>query len=111
MAKEGLFYEEQARRLKDPAVLRESQRFRQQLKTVDNIVNTLEAALQELNINKSELGRRLGIEPSNVRRLFSNRGNPTIRNISDHAFELGFELKLVPMTKTKTTSKGAIRKR
>lgn len=108
MAKEGLFYEDQARRLKDPSLLHESNRFKQQLRTVDEIVNTLEAALEELNLNKSELARLVGSEPANIRRLFSKRGNPTLRTISDLAFELGYELKLVPITKTKKPTRKSL---
>jgi len=108
VAKEGLFYEDQARRLKDPSLLHESNRFKQQLRTVDEIVNTLEAALEELNLNKSELARLVGSEPANIRRLFSKRGNPTLRTISDLAFELGYELKLVPITKTKKPTRKSL---
>lgn len=61
--------------------------------------------MQAQQLNKSELGRRLEVEPANIRRLFSNRGNPTIRTISDLAFELGFEMQLVPIVKPKRTAK------
>lgn len=105
MAKTGLFYEDQARRVKDPSVARDSARFARQIKTVDDIVNTLEEALESQEINKSELARAVGVEPANVRRLFSTRGNPTLRTISDLAFELGFKLQLVPIETKKKLSR------
>lgn len=100
MAKNGLFYEDQAKRLKNPKLAAESKRFAQQIKTVDAIVNMLEAQLESASLTKAELARRLDMESANIRRLFTSSTNPTIATISDIAFELGLELQLVPIVKT-----------
>jgi DNA-binding phage protein len=101
MAKEGQFYRDRAKRLEKKEVARESARFAQQIRTVDTLVNALEDQLESQGLNKSELARLICVEPANIRRLFSNRGNPTVQTISDLAFELGLELRLVPIVNTK----------
>jgi DNA-binding phage protein len=105
MGKAGQFYKDHAKRLEAEGVARETARFAQQLKTVDEMINMLESMLELQGLNKSELARLVGVEPANIRRLFTNPGNPTIRTISDLAFELGLELRLVPIQKNKSISK------
>jgi DNA-binding phage protein len=105
MGKTGQFYKDHAKRLEAEGVAREAARFAQQLKTVDEMVNMLESMLELQGLNKSELARLVGVEPANIRRLFTNPRNPTIRTISDLAFELGLELRLVPIQKNKPISK------
>lgn len=109
MAKEGQFYRDRAKRLENKEVARESARFAQQIRTVDTLVNGLEEELKSQGLNKSELARLVGVEPANIRRLFSSRGNPTVQTISDLAFELGLELRLVPVTSTKKSSSKAVK--
>ena len=104
MAKEGQFYRDRSKRLEKKGVARESARIAQQIRTVDTLVNALELELESQGLNKSELARLVGVEPANIRRLFSSHGNPTIQTISNLAFELGLELRLVPIVNTKKSS-------
>lgn len=59
------------------------------------ILMQIDAARERLGLSKAELARRIGSDPSGVRRLFSSKtSNPTLRIILDIVAVLNLDLQL-----------------
>lgn len=90
--------------IKDPEFAREFFKDGLYIQFIDQLINDLDERRVELGLSKAKLAEALGVEPANVRRLFS-RGpkNPTLTTMVDIAFGLGMKLQLVPLTEQDTT--------
>ncbi|MEI6219779.1 MAG: helix-turn-helix transcriptional regulator [Actinomycetes bacterium] len=70
--------------------------------TIDEVVNTLDAARQRQEVSKSQLAQRVEVEPASVRRLFSSRNpNPTLGTLAEIAAALGMRIVLEELPKKK----------
>lgn len=65
--------------------------------TIDQLVNDLDEARNELGLSKAELARAISAEPA-VRLLSPGHRNPTIGTLAEVAAALGLKVALVPMT-------------
>jgi transcriptional regulator with XRE-family HTH domain len=98
------FWDDLEEDLKDPEFAREFFKDGLYITFIDQLINDLDEKRIELGLSKAKLAETLGVEPANVRRLFS-RGpkNPTLTTMVDIAFGLGMKLQLVPLTEEDTT--------
>lgn len=88
-----------ARRLSDPERARAFAAESARIAAIDAVVNRLGQACAESNLNKAQLARAIGAQPSVVRRLLSSRSvNPTLSTIAELAAALGLKVTLEPMT-------------
>ena len=96
------FWSDLAEELKDPQFRAEYVRETLRLEVVDALINSLDEKRSLAGLSKAELARVLGSEPANIRRLFTGKStNPTMASVVDVALALGFELKLVPLSRSK----------
>lgn len=95
----GAFWAILEQEIKDPEFAREFFKDGLYIQFIDQLINDLDERRVELGLSKAKLAETLGVEPANVRRLFS-RGpkNPTLTTMVDIAFGLGMKLQLVPLT-------------
>jgi DNA-binding phage protein len=100
----GAFWDILEQEMKDPEFAREFFKDSVYIQFIDQLINDLDERRIELGLSKAKLAEALGVEPANVRRLFS-RGpkNPTLTTMVDIAFGLGMKLQLVPLTEQDTT--------
>jgi transcriptional regulator with XRE-family HTH domain len=95
----SIFWELLEKDLNDPEAARIFFKDGLHITFVDDLINQLDDKRAELGINKTQLAKALGVEPANVRRLFSKGPkNPTLTTMIDLAFGLGLKLQLVPLT-------------
>lgn len=84
--------------LKDPEFLRPYLTESLRVATVDQLVDDLDEARNELGLSKAELAHAIGAEPAVIRRLLSPaHRNPTIGTLAEVAAALGLRVALVPM--------------
>jgi transcriptional regulator with XRE-family HTH domain len=97
-ADRSVFWDDLANDLQDPEFRREYVLQSLRIATIDRLVNDLDAARKEADLNKSELARVVGLEPSTVRRLFSSHSaNPTLGTVTEIATALGLQIIVVPL--------------
>ena len=98
----GMFYEDIERDMgadRERALAFAIERAR--IAAIDDAVNALADVLQEQGVSKAEVARRIGIEPSAMRRLFSSGDrNPRHSTLATTAAALGYRFELVPIEGT-----------
>ena len=104
MRARNLFDQEHEKGLSNSDYAWLSDLYANQIRTVDSIINTLEMAVESSKLTKAEIARKLDVESSNIRRVFMGSNNPTLHTIADLAFDLGFDLVLIPRAKKSPTS-------
>jgi DNA-binding phage protein len=88
-----------ARRLADPERARAFAAESARIAAIDAVVNQLDAARAASKLNKTQLARAIGAQPSVVRRLLSSQTvNPTLSTVAELAAALGMKVTLEPMT-------------
>lgn len=93
-----VFWQDLARDLQDPDFLREYVVESIRIATIDRIVNALDEAREAAGLSKADLARAIGLQPANVRRLFTNRAtSPTLGTLAEVAGALGMRVTLTPM--------------
>jgi DNA-binding XRE family transcriptional regulator len=84
-----------AERLVDPEFRDEYDRARREIAQVDAVIRRLDELREEAKLSKAELARRIGRDPSSIRRLFSTRSNPELRLVASIAEDLGADIRIV----------------
>lgn len=83
--------------LRDPAVKAEYDTFGAHIRNVQVLLELLDARCVEIGLNKTELAKRLNLQPSNVRRWFTApKQNPSFSAMVELANCLDLEIMLVP---------------
>lgn len=73
----------------------------QRIAAIDNMVNRLNDAREQLGMSKAELGRAIERTPETIRRLLTSRSiNPQYTVVVEMAAALGLKLDFRPMTAT-----------
>jgi ribosome-binding protein aMBF1 (putative translation factor) len=97
MATTGRWGEIRERVLDTPESKERYERKKRALVQTREILMQIDAARERLGLSKAELARRIGSDPSVVRRLFSSKtSNPTLRVILDLVAVLDLDLELRP---------------
>lgn len=107
-----------ASRTENPEFRAVYERARREIDQVDSVVRQLDELRKAAGLSKAELARRIGRDPSSIRRLFTARANPELMLVASIAGGLGAEIRIVPrMTgdaarprrKAAHTDRGAVR--
>jgi len=100
MESKSAFWEDLARDLEDPEVLREYVAASVRIATIDRVVNALDDAREASGLSKAELARAIQVEPATIRRLFaSDKSNPTLGTLAEVAAALGLRITVEPLAK------------
>jgi len=93
------FFHEQ---MASPSFAKEYGEGRAEIDAIDRIVRALDLARDESGMSKADLARAISAKPEIVRRLFTtSRPNPTLSTVIRLARALGYDLTLVPATRTR----------
>lgn len=97
MATTGRWAEIRERILDTPESQERYERKKRAIIQTRQILMEIDAARERLGLSKAELARRIGADPSVVRRLFSSKAsNPTLGVILDLIGALNLDLELKP---------------
>lgn len=96
-----------AARMKDPEFRAEYERARREIDQIDSVIRQLDELREKAGFSKAELARRIGRDPSSIRRLFTAKGNPELSLVASIADDLGAEIRVVPRTRKPSRSSGA----
>jgi ribosome-binding protein aMBF1 (putative translation factor) len=83
-------------RMLDPEFRREYEAARRQIDQIDAVVRALDRLRIEAGMPKAELARRIGKNPSAIRRLFSAETNPELGTVAAIAAALDAEIRIIP---------------
>lgn len=101
MARTGAFWDRHEARMTDPEQARAFAAELARIRTVDTVVNALDAHRTAAGLSKAALARAIGSDPSVVRRLLTaTTSNPTLTTVAEVAAALGLKVELVPMNET-----------
>ena len=96
------------KQLENPAVKAEFDEFGAHIRSVQALLAYLDDRCIELGLNKTELAKKLNLQPSNVRRWFTApKQNPSFASMLELANCLDLEVKLVPKTQIRPNESGA----
>jgi DNA-binding XRE family transcriptional regulator len=96
-----------AARMKDPEFPEEYERAHSEIEQVDAIIRQLDELRQDAGLTKADLARRIGRDPSSIRRLFTAKGNPELSLVVSIAEDLGAEIHVVPSSNKSSRRIGA----
>jgi ribosome-binding protein aMBF1 (putative translation factor) len=85
-----------ASRMENPEFRAEYARARREIDQVDSVVRQLDELREAAGLSKAELARRIGRDPSSIRRLFTAQANPELLLVASIAEDLGAEVQVVP---------------
>ena len=85
-----------ARRLEDPEFREEYERARRAIDQVDSVIRELDELRESAGLSKAGLARRIGRDPSSIRRLFTARSNPELLLVASIAEDLDADVRVVP---------------
>lgn len=85
-----------AARMDDPEFLAAYKRARREIDQVDSVIRQLDELREAAGLSKAELARRIGRDPSSIRRLFTAKSNPELLLVASIAEVLGAEIRIVP---------------
>jgi ribosome-binding protein aMBF1 (putative translation factor) len=93
----GGFHERRkAERMRDEEFRAEYGRARSEIDLIDSVVRSLDELREHKGTSKSDLARRIGRNPSSIRRLFTARSNPELRLVVQIANDLDADIVVVP---------------
>jgi DNA-binding XRE family transcriptional regulator len=84
------------KRMLDPEFRLEYEAARKQIDQVDAVVRALDRLRIEAGMPKAELARRIGKNPSAIRRLFSAEVNPELGTVAAIAAALDADIRIIP---------------
>jgi transcriptional regulator with XRE-family HTH domain len=87
-----------AARMDDSEFRAEYERARREIDQVDSVIRQLDELREAAGLSKAELARRIGRDPSSIRRLFTAQANPELLLVALIAEDLGAEVRIVPRT-------------
>jgi ribosome-binding protein aMBF1 (putative translation factor) len=95
-----------AARMEDAEFRAEYQRTRREVERIDVIIRALDARREQQGLSKAELARRIGRNPSSIRRLFTQETNPELKLVVSMLDALGLELSVVEQSPPRGSSRG-----
>lgn len=87
-----------AARMENSEFRAEYERARREIDQVDSVIRQLDELREAAGLSKAELARRIGRDPSSIRRLFTAQANPELLLVALIAEDLGAEVRIVPRT-------------
>jgi ribosome-binding protein aMBF1 (putative translation factor) len=98
-----------AGRMRDPEFRAEYERARSEIEQIDSVVRSLDQLRESTGMSKTDLARRIGRNPSSIRRLFTAASNPELRLVVQIANDLDADIIVVPRRKKRDRLKEAER--
>ena len=89
----------QAERMRDPEFRAEYERARGEIDLIDSVIRSLDELRESKKTSKTDLARRIGRNPSSIRRLFTASCNPELRLVVQIANDLDADIIVVPRRK------------
>jgi ribosome-binding protein aMBF1 (putative translation factor) len=100
MSRLGFHERRKAERMRDPEFRSEYERARSEIDLIDSVVRSLDELRERNGTSKTDLARRIGRNPSSIRRLFTAQSNPELRLVVQIANDLDADIVVVPRKKT-----------
>jgi len=95
-----------AKRRENPSYEASFREAQAKIAQIDEFVRSLDQRREALNFSKAELGRRAGLQPEAVRRLFSSKSpNPTLSTVVAITRVLDLEITAKPQRSNRVTSR------
>jgi transcriptional regulator with XRE-family HTH domain len=92
--------------LRDPEARASYERERREIDQIDAVIRSLDQLRIEAGISKAELARRIGRNPSSIRRLFTaQRARPELPLIVSIADELGARVEILARESARASSR------
>jgi DNA-binding XRE family transcriptional regulator len=88
-----------AERMCDPEFRAEYESARSEIEQIDAVVRSLDQLRENTGTSKTDLARRIGRNPSSIRRLFTAASNPELRLVLQIANDLDADIIVVPRRK------------
>lgn len=85
-----------AERMRDEEFRGEYERARAEIEQIDSVVRSLDELRETNGTSKAGLARRIGRNPSSIRRLFTAQSNPELRLVVQIANDLDADVVIVP---------------
>jgi transcriptional regulator with XRE-family HTH domain len=82
--------------MENPEFQAEYERAGREIDQVNSVVRQLDELREAAGLSKAELARRIGRDPSSIRRLFTAQANPELLLIASIAEGLDAEVRVVP---------------
>jgi ribosome-binding protein aMBF1 (putative translation factor) len=89
-----------AKQMRDPEFRAEYDRVRGEIDLIDSVVRSLDELRESRGTSKTDLARRIGRNPSSIRRLFTAQSNPELRLVVQIANDLDADIVIVPRKRT-----------
>lgn len=99
MSRAGFHERRMAERMRDPEFRSEYERARSEIDLIDSVVRSLNELRERKGTSKTDLARRIGRNPSSIRRLFTAQSNPELRLVVQIANDLDADIVVVPRKK------------
>ena len=96
MSRVGFHERRMAERMRDPEFRSEYERARSEIDLIDSVVRSLDDLRERKGTSKTDLARRIGRNPSSIRRLFTAKSNPELRLVVQIANDLDADIVVVP---------------
>ena len=87
--------------MRDPEFRVEYERARSEIEQIDSVVRSLDELRERKGTSKTDLARRIGRNPSSIRRLFTAQSNPELRLVVQIANDLNADIVIVPRHKAR----------
>jgi len=85
-----------ASRMENPEFRAEYERARREIDQVDSVAPHREEVREAAGLWRAAPARRIGRDPSSIRRLFTAQANPELLLVASIADDLGAEVRIVP---------------
>jgi ribosome-binding protein aMBF1 (putative translation factor) len=99
MSRAGFHERRRTERMRDPEFRAEYERARSEIEQIDAVVRSLDELRESTGTSKTDLARRIGRNPSSIRRLFTATSNPELRLVVQIANNLDADIIVVPRRK------------
>ena len=99
MSQTSFHRQRSAERMRDPEFRAEYERARSEIEQIDSVVRSLDQLRENMGTSKADLARRIGRNPSSIRRLFTAASNPELRLVVQIANDLDADIIVVPRRK------------
>jgi ribosome-binding protein aMBF1 (putative translation factor) len=96
MSHQSFHERRKAERMRDAEFRSEYERARTEIGQIDSVVRSLDELRETSGTSKAALARRIGRNPSSIRRLFTARSNPELRLVVQIANDLDADVVIVP---------------
>jgi ribosome-binding protein aMBF1 (putative translation factor) len=100
MSRPSFHERRKAKQMRDLEFRTEYDRARGEIDLIDSVVRSLDELRESKGTSKTDLARRIGRNPSSIRRLFTAQSNPELRLVVQIANDLDADIVVIPRKRT-----------